>query len=215
MDLLVYDSNKTNCSSACVDLVESTMPFGRYFLALLMATQQSTEQKTCYLRRGDIFQAIFSICSSGGVPTRQGDSVLNLSLHWVDEQGLLARRSITWLRTQYHGLSSWFSKNVASLGLWHLLVSWGNSIVENEMLIPKFKSFWWRCMNMIAHRHTSTQALRNTGCKKITIRACMTDKNDWAIITPSHGEICCTIGRWITLVFPALPFTSFFPSFPS
>lgn len=46
MDLLVYDSHKTDCSSACVDMVESTMPFGRHFLALLMATPQSTEQKT-------------------------------------------------------------------------------------------------------------------------------------------------------------------------
>lgn len=156
------------------------------------------------------FQAISSICSSEGVPIRQGDSVLNLSLRWVDEQGLLRRMSIPWLRTQYPSLASWFSKNVACLGLRHPLVE-ETELWKMNCLIPKFKGFWWRCMNMIAHRHTNTQTLRNTGCKKISIRACMTGKNDWAI-TPSHGEICCTIGRWITLAFPALNFTSLFPS---
>lgn len=198
--------------SICVEMVESTMPFGRHFLPLLMATPQSTEQNTVLFEEGRYISGYLqhlllrsSPHKTGGLCAECFSPLSGWTGTSVKEEHYMAKR------TQYHSLASWFSKNVANLGLWHPLVSWGNWIVENEMPYSQVQG-----LLMKMHEQESTQAykhteLRNIGCKKITIRACMTDQNDWAI-TPSHGEICCTIGRWITLAFPALTFSTFFPS---
>lgn len=156
----MYDSNiKTNCSSACVEM-ESTMPFGRHFLALLMATPQSTEEKTVLFEERRYISGYLqhlllrrSSHKAGGLCAEPFSPLSGWKGTAGKDEHYMVKNSIS--QSSFLILKECCQSGASASTFWE------NWIVENEVPYTQVQG-----LLMKMHEHDSTQAYKHTDTQK-------------------------------------------------